>query len=578
MRWITDMNDTLKILLVEDDDGDYFFTKSVLEEAYGDKCSIDWKNNIGSALQATQDEHYDVFLFSLNVGAENGIDLTRQVQSQGSETPVVLLTGTGGAGVEAEARQAGASEFLAKQHLSAPLIERTIRYAVEQKKDEQALRRLAHYDPLTGLANRTLFNLRLSEGIATAKRLRESIALLVLDLDHFKKVNDTFGHPVGDKLLQAVAARVSDCVRETDTVARLGGDEFAVIATHLGRRDNAAVVANKVIRGVARVSQVDDQVLSTSASVGIAFFPEDAYDVDDLLKRADLALYQAKDAGRGVYRFYDSDLDKKTRAVSRLQAQMFKSIQKKHFVLHYQPIVETETSKLVGVEALVRWEHPGQGLVGPRTFIPIAESSGLIIVLGEWILKQACRQLKEYQDSGLEHLSVSVNISAVQFNHEKLFEHVAAAIDQSGILPSQLELEITESTLMSTATQVNETLQKLSELGVKLCVDDFGTGYSSLAYLKRFPLNRLKIDRSFIQEVLRNQDDAAITRAIITMAKALRLEVVAEGVETDQQFAFLRNHGCETVQGFFVSRPMPGEKLLQWHQRYCASHDPAGAD
>ncbi|WP_179957839.1 two-component system response regulator [Exilibacterium tricleocarpae] len=572
------MNDTLKILLVEDDDGDYFFTKSVLEEAYGDKCSIDWKNNIGSALQATQDEHYDVFLFSLNVGAENGIDLTRQVQSQGSETPVVLLTGTGGAGVEAEARQAGASEFLAKQHLSAPLIERTIRYAVEQKKDEQALRRLAHYDPLTGLANRTLFNLRLSEGIATAKRLRESIALLVLDLDHFKKVNDTFGHPVGDKLLQAVAARVSDCVRETDTVARLGGDEFAVIATHLGRRDNAAVVANKVIRGVARVSQVDDQVLSTSASVGIAFFPEDAYDVDDLLKRADLALYQAKDAGRGVYRFYDSDLDKKTRAVSRLQAQMFKSIQKKHFVLHYQPIVETETSKLVGVEALVRWEHPGQGLVGPRTFIPIAESSGLIIVLGEWILKQACRQLKEYQDSGLEHLSVSVNISAVQFNHEKLFEHVAAAIDQSGILPSQLELEITESTLMSTATQVNETLQKLSELGVKLCVDDFGTGYSSLAYLKRFPLNRLKIDRSFIQEVLRNQDDAAITRAIITMAKALRLEVVAEGVETDQQFAFLRNHGCETVQGFFVSRPMPGEKLLQWHQRYCASHDPAGAD
>ncbi len=570
------MNETIKILLVEDDDGDYFLTKSVLEEAYGDKCRIDWKNNIGSALQATQNENYDVFLFSLNIGAGNGINLTRQVHSQGNETPVVLLTGTDSADFEIDARQAGASEYVAKKHLSAPLIERTIRYVVESKKDEQALRHLAHYDPLTGLANRTLFNARLAEGIATAKRLRGSLALLLLDLDHFKKVNDTLGHPVGDKLLQEVSRRIQDSVRETDTVARLGGDEFAVIATHLGKRNNASVVANKVIREVARVKQVDGHSISTNASLGIAFFPEDAYDVDDLLKRADLALYQAKDAGRGVFRFYDSELDKKSREVARLQSQMFKSIQKKHFVLHYQPIIETETSELVSVEALVRWDHPQLGLIPPQTFIPIAESSGLIIMLGEWILKQACRQVREFQDGGLPHMSVSVNISAVQFSHEKLFEHVAEAVDESGIQPSQLELEITESTLMSTATQVNETLQRLSELGVRLSVDDFGTGYSSLAYLKRFPLDRLKIDRSFIHEVLKNQDDAAITRAIITMAKALRLEVVAEGVETDQQFAFLRSHGCENVQGFLVSRPMPGAKLLDWHQRYVAAQEDAG--
>lgn len=563
------MQQKLRILLVEDDQDDYILTREILDEAFGQGHLLDWARSYSEALEAISLARHDVYLFDYRLGSHNGLDLIRRITgSHLYSSPVILLTGMESREVDMRAMEFGATDYLVKSQLCAPLIERSIRYAIEQKKTEQRLLKLAHFDPLTGLANRSLFHSRLEENIAHAKRVQDKLALLLLDLDHFKEINDSLGHPVGDVLLCKVGEQLSACIRETDIVARLGGDEFVIIATHLRDDENASNLAQRIIDAIKKGVELESQWLSTSTSIGIAIYPRDGTDADELLKNADLALYQAKDAGRGGYRFFDPQLNAQVQSRKALQKDLEKALQSQSLEVYFQPILDASSAQVVGAEALLRWRHPERGFIPPDVFIPIAESSGLIGSLGEWVLRNACTQHSKWREAGLPAIQIAVNISSVQFRRGDLVDSIANIIDESGIHPCFLDLEITESMLMEVGKPVRSLLHGLHALGVKLAIDDFGTGYSSLAYLKRFPVDKLKIDRSFVGDITNDPDDATIARAVISLGKSLNLVTVAEGVETKAQLEFLRREKCDQVQGYYFSRPIPGDEFCSWFGEY----------
>jgi diguanylate cyclase (GGDEF)-like protein/PAS domain S-box-containing protein len=426
----------------------------------------------------------------------------------------------------------------------------------ERKEREERVRHLAHHDFLTDLPNRMLLSDRITQAISLAQRNDAQVAVLFLDLDRFKNVNDSLGHTIGDKLLQEVARRLRACVRATDTVSRLGGDEFVILVPGVPDAGDVAVMAQKVLEVVSEPYSIESHELISSPSIGIAVYPTDGPDVEALLRNADAAMYHAKESGRKNYQFFTPDMN--ARAVERLSMErsLRRALERGELQLHYQPQYEIATGRIVGMEALVRWEHPDMGLVSPGRFMPFAEESGLILPIGEWVLQEACRQNRAWQEAGLPHVRVAVNISAVQFRQPGFADSVQRALAHTGLAACYLELEVTESVIMHDAERVTQALALLKQLGLELAIDDFGTGYSSLSYLKRFPIDRLKIDQSFVRDLTTDRDDAAITSAIIALTRNLGLKTIAEGVETREQLEFLRAHGCDEVQGFLFSRPV----------------------
>jgi len=429
------------------------------------------------------------------------------------------------------------------------------------KQDKARLEFLAQHDALTRLPNRTLFEDRLQEALNRAHRHTSTVGLFFIDLDRFKDINDSLGHAVGDQLLQAVADRLKGCVRETDTVARLSGDEFTVLLDELRKSSDAAVAAEKLLAVLAQPFTLSGHELFISGSIGISCYPDDGNDTQTLLKNADAAMYRAKESGRNTYQFFSAEMNAHALEKLVMTNSLRLALERNEFVLHYQPVVDLATGKFNALEALVRWKHPELGMVPPVRFIPLAEESGLIVPIGEWVLKNACAQMKAWQTDGIAPQRMAVNLSARQFKQKDLTQRIVAILDETGLAPQCLELELTESMVMQDPAEAEKVLDQLHKMGISLAIDDFGTGYSSLSYLKQFPIDFLKIDRSFVRGTPDNPDDVAITRAIIALAKSLDLWVIAEGVETEQQLAFLKAEGCEEAQGYLLSKPISTEEL-----------------
>jgi diguanylate cyclase (GGDEF)-like protein/PAS domain S-box-containing protein len=428
----------------------------------------------------------------------------------------------------------------------------TLSDITERKRAEEEARHLAEHDPLTGLPNRVLFLDRLHQALATARRQHAQFALMFLDLDRFKAINDNYGHQAGDAVLKDVAARLTQCVRAVDTVSRLGGDEFVVLLAGIGGADQAAHVAGSVILAVAQPVRFAGQDISLSVSIGIAIGPGDGADVETLLKHADIAMYHAKQGGRNAFQFFSEEMNAHVVERVQMENKLRQAIDNGEFLLEYQPEVDIGSGRTIGAEALIRWRHPERGLLLPHEFIPIAEESGLIVPIGEWVLREACRQGRAWSDAGFP-VVVGVNLSNVQFTHDHLLQYVDAALDSSGLAPQYLDLEMTERVIMNGDAHTLDTINALRARGVRLTIDDFGTGYSSLSFLRRFPLSKLKIDRSFIDDITRHPADAAMIPAIIAVARSLKLRVSAEGVETAEQLQFLQEHGCDEYQGYYAS-------------------------
>ena len=442
------------------------------------------------------------------------------------------------------------------------------RWQTHLVQHSEELQHLAHYDALTGIGNRALFQQRLEAAFNQSNRDHKPVGLILMDIDHFKDINDSLGHDVGDHLLIHVAEKLQAACRETDTVVRLGGDEFAIIATNLDRKRDSAVLGNKILSIFEKPLNIQGSQIKTGTSIGLAFFPDDAHSADELLRKADMALYEAKRNGRATFKFFDASIENAARHKAEMQADLQRAIAEEEFELHYQPIIDIARNIVIGAESLLRWRHPTQGLIAPDQFIPIAEESRLIVPIGEWALRKACEQQAQWETSGMHALNIAVNLAAVQFNERKLIQTVRDIMQETGIRKNRLIIEITESTLMETEGDVIAKLHSLKSLGLKLAIDDFGTGYSSLAYLKRFPIHHLKIDREFVKDLPEDSHDVAIARSIIKMAHELEISVVAEGIEEAEQLQFLREAECNYGQGYHFGKPMPADEFRDWLHRY----------
>jgi diguanylate cyclase (GGDEF)-like protein/PAS domain S-box-containing protein len=415
----------------------------------------------------------------------------------------------------------------------------------------------ADHDWLTDLPNARLLSRRIAIAIESARHFRLRVAVLFLDLDGFKYINDSLGHSTGDRVLQSVAKRLVGCVRPSDTVSRQGGDEFVILLTDMQRAEDPAILARRLLRSVAEVHSVDQQELHVTTSIGVSVFPDDGCDAETLIKNADTAMYQAKENGRHGFQFFKPAMN--ARAVERqsIEEALRSALVRREFSLHYQPKIDLRTGLISGAEALVRWDHPSRGLLFPSTFIPVAEECGLIVAIGRWVLREACLQARGWADAGFPRISVSVNVSSIEFRSESFTDNVFDILEETGLAPSKLELELTESVFIKHVESAALILQSLRSAGVHIAVDDFGTGYSSLSYLRKLPIDTLKIDRSFVAQLALDADDAAILTAVINMARSLRLQVVAEGVETRRELEFLHEQHCTQAQGFYFSRPVP---------------------
>jgi diguanylate cyclase (GGDEF)-like protein/PAS domain S-box-containing protein len=432
---------------------------------------------------------------------------------------------------------------------------------------------LAQHDSLTDLPNRVLLNDRLTQAIAQARRNQKKLALLFLDVDRFKNINDSLGHDVGDHLLQTVAQRLLACVRSTDTVSRQGGDEFVILLSEVTHAQDAAISADKILLVLSTPYHNDQHELHLTVSIGIVTYPDDGIDAATLMKNADFAMYHAKDSGRNNYQFFKPDMNLHAAERQSLENDLRHAIEREEFVLHYQPKVNLETGAIIGVEALIRWRHLQHGLMPPAQFIPIAEDCGLIVPIGRWVLREGCRQARAWQDAGLPPVRIAINVSAVELRAKDFVPGVNAMVTEMGLEPHHLELELTETFLMQDSTSTSVVLLALKEMGLQIALDDFGTGYSSLSYLKRFPIDTVKIDRSFVRDLTTDADDASIVSAVISMGKRLHMQVVAEGVETPEQLAFLREQSCPEGQGYYFSRPLVAEEFAKLLGRGLAHSD-----
>jgi diguanylate cyclase (GGDEF)-like protein len=475
------------------------------------------------------------------------------------DIPILMITALEDRHSIERAFEAGASDFIPKPiHLS--VVNQRVRRIIDATRAERHVRHLAYNDTLTGLPNRLLFMEHLARSIEEAEAHNGKLAVLFLDLDRFKFINDTLGHEVGDKLLATMAQRLKGCVRADDCVARLGGDEFTVLLGDLPNSGVAASVAQNICRTVSAPLFIDDQEIVVTASIGIALYPEDGPDINRLLRHADTAMYRAKSSGSG-FCYYEATMESAISDRLKMEADLRRALDREEITVFYQPVVETRSGRITGVEALVRWLHPERGVVSPAEFIPVAEETGLILPLGERVLRTACLQAKTWQDNGVPELHVAVNLSSKQLEQPDLHHIILSALNESGLPATSLVLEITESVMMARAAESIDLLRELRSLGIHISIDDFGTGYSSLSYLKHLPANILKIDRSFIQDIPNDEDAVAIVKGITALAHSLRMKVVAEGVETVAQQETMALLNCEFLQGYLYSKPLPAELI-----------------
>lgn len=498
----------------------------------------------------------------------NGLQVCRQVRSLCADRYIyiILLTAKSRKEDAIEGLGAGADDFVAKPfdgnelrvRLSAGI--RLIELQTELLTTQETLRLQATRDPLTGLPNRLLFSDRLTHDLSHARRRGEVLGTMFLDLDNFKLINDTLGHGIGDELLKQVAERLTRTLRDVDTVARMGGDEFTVVLTDIENAENAENVARKTLAAFKQSFDVRGHEIFITPSIGISLFPNDGEDAETLVKNADTAMYRAKDKGKNSCCVFTEALNHASVERITLDRNLRKAVERNEFIIHYQPRLSITTGRILGAEALVRWKHPQRGIIQPKQFIPVAEETGLIVPIGEFVLREACRQNKAWQDAALPPIGMAVNVSARQFHREDLQKVVKRTLEETGLDPHNLELELTESALMQNTDAATGILEDLRDMGIKLSLDDFGTGYSSLSYLKRFPIHAVKLDQSFVKDITTSTDDAAIAGAVIAMAHSMKLQVIAEGVETLEQLEFLRSLGCDEMQGYFVSRPVPANE------------------
>lgn len=554
--------DRIRVLLVDDDEDDYVLARDLLSEAIHTRYDLTWETDLNwgspesSTMQDALNGAYDIMLVDYRLGEKRGTQVIRSMLESGITIPCILFTGENSVEIDREALEVGASDYLIKSQISAPLLDRAIRYAIERKKSEAALVKLAQYDSLTGLLNRVSFQTQLLSSIAHAKRLGEDWGLFLLDLDGFKAINDTLGHPAGDSLLSMVAKRLQKGLRDSDIIARLGGDEFCIIGPYLNGIAGASEVARKISDSLSTPYVLNGQTVHIGASVGITMFCADGINADQLMKNADLALYDAKKGARGGFRFFDSDMNNNARIRMSMGKELKIAIAQEQLGLCYQPKIDAQTGCIVGAEALARWWHPSKGQISPLEFIPVAESTGLIGQLGDWVLQSACNQINSWRDEGLNPLQVAVNLSTVQLKYSDFLDRVLRTIETSKVDPSLIEFEITESMIVQESESAIKLLNGLKDIGVSLAIDDFGVGYSSLSHLAQFPVDKLKIDRCFVSGVGPDTKATAIAKTIIDLGKNLDMTIVAEGVETEEQYRFFRSEGCHEIQGFYFCEPL----------------------
>jgi diguanylate cyclase (GGDEF)-like protein len=558
------------VLLIEDNPGD---ARLIREMLAGDEASpfiLQCAERLSTGIELLSREAPALVLLDLSLPDSFGLETFARVYAHSPGVPIIVLTGNDDQTVALSAVKGGAQDYLVKSRLERELLLRSMQYSIERKRYQVQLEHQANYDALTGLPNRNLLHDRMRQAVF-AQRTPRAMAVVFIDLDNFKFVNDSLGHGVGDQLLKKMSERLRTVLREGDTVARLGGDEFVVILNDQTSEEVIFRAMQRIIQEVSLPMNIDGHDLSLTCSAGISLYPQDGADVDTLLRNADAAMYRAKDHGRNNFQFYTSEMNERINERVVLENALRRALERDEFVLHFQQKVDLRGgagSPIAGAEALVRWRHPEWGMLRPERFIPVAEETGLIVKMGEWVLRETCRQTREWIDRGLKPGLVSVNLSARQFRQEGLVRVVSRILEETRLEPAHLEIELTESMVMHNVQAAIATLHGLKSLGVQLSVDDFGTGYSSLAYLKDFPIDTLKIDRSFVRQIGAGEnagsgaglsDDGVIAKAVIHLGHALHLKVIAEGVETDTQVRFLRKHGCDEAQGFFYGEPQPPE-------------------
>jgi diguanylate cyclase (GGDEF)-like protein len=557
----------VKVLLVDDDEDDYILTKYLFDEFKDTTYELEWTPSYDQALLDMETTEHDIYLVDYRLGAENGLELLQRAIKSGCRAPIILLTGQGDKEVDFQAMQAGAADYLVKGQFEAPLLERSIRYSLRHAQSMERLLYEALHDSLTGLPNRTKFCEILGEAIESAKSTgKPKFAVLFLDLDRFKIINDSLGHFLGDKLLTEIAQRLKKILRPHDVVARFGGDEFTIFLNEIKSDENVFEVADRLQRGIAAPLKIDGHEIFTTASIGITFFNSSYENPESILRDADSAMYQAKLEGKARCKVFQKAMHTSNINLLQIENDLRRAIERQEFRVFYQPIVDFSTQTVTEFEALIRWEHPEHGMISPLDFIPLAEETGLIVPIGKWVLEEACRQIKIWEKKFLlsNKLSISVNLSAKQLMHSEINESIRQIIVHTNINPRSLKLEVTESMVMANADVALQILSDLCELGIRISSDDFGTGYSSLSYLHRFPFDRLKIDRSFINKMDKDAKSEEIVRTIILLAKNLNMDVVAEGIENEKQLQRLFELGCHYGQGYLFAKPLAVEGVEEF--------------
>ncbi len=554
----------IRVLFLEDNEGDSRLQKELLNIACPGKYEITVVVTLKDGLVSLENEKFDVVLADLNLPDSDGVNTVTSIQNQDESIPIVILSGENSEELALRTVKMGVQDYLIKGQGDGYLISRALDYAIERKRNEQKLTYLASYDSLTGLANRALFQERLDSALYRANINKSLVILLLIDLDRFKTINDTLGHDVGDQLLVNVANRLKDCTRHGDMVARLGGDEFIVLLEDTRNSEDAEMMAKKFLDLMRKPFFLSLQEVYVSPSIGVSIYPLDDLQAGQLLKYADSAMYRAKELGRNRHCFYTADMNLRLQSKLNMEVELRRATERQDFILHYQPKFDITTQALIGAEALIRWIHAEKGVISPNIFIPFAEECGLISVITDWVVQEACKQNYLWQQEGYQPIRMAINLSPQQFNQENIVKRILNQINDSNLAPKYVELEITEGALMKDAAKSNEILKELKSKNIHIAIDDFGTGYSSLSYLKKFHLDTLKIDQSFVRDIFDDLDNAEIVSAIIALAKTLRLNVIAEGVETEAQLNFLATKGCNNAQGYLLGKPVAALEFVQF--------------